>query len=112
MWPKQKTMLMDWLTEVYDAEDAPKDILNFYIYGCQIRMFYDKRTTREERVEFINAMAKLRQDLKSADTYSASDSTLDDFIDNALATFFYKDAPMYFSEDILSGGPDGKNNRN
>lgn len=54
-----------WLSEKKEAYEAPTDILLYYLYGCEIRMFIDPKTKEDERRMILLEIISIYRSLKS-----------------------------------------------
>ena len=59
MSPAWRYEYLMWLSGQKAASDVPTEILLFYLYGCEVRMFIDSETTMPERQTILSDMIEL-----------------------------------------------------
>ena len=47
------------------AEDVPDELLSFYIWGIQVRLFLDTEATQKDREDIVNMLLSIRANLNS-----------------------------------------------
>lgn len=100
-WRHQYLM---WLSGDIKAADVPAEILLFYLYGCEIRMFIDPQTNNSEREAMLYDIIKLHKSLKDASVKNdvRVQRKLCDFIGNAILKYF-RDAYEEFDVTAILG---------
>lgn len=90
MSPAWRHQYLMWLSGDIQAADIPTEILLFYLYGCEIRMFIDPLTTDFDRKSILFDIMKLHKSLKGASVqnYVRIQQRLCDFIGNAIVKYF------------------------
>lgn len=90
MSPAWRHQYLMWLSGDIQAADIPTEILLFYLYGCEIRMFIDPQTNNSERKSLIYDLIKLHKSLNEASTgnYILVQQKLCDLIGNAIVKYF------------------------
>lgn len=90
MSPAWRHQYLMWLSGDIHAADIPTEILLFYLYGCEIRMFIDPQTTDFDRKSILFDIIKLHKSLKGAavQNYVRIQQRLCDFIGNAIVKYF------------------------
>lgn len=63
MSPAWRYEYLMWLSGKKSACDVPTDILLFYLYGCEIRMFVDSETKMSERETILSDIINLYESL-------------------------------------------------
>lgn len=93
-----------WLSEKKEAYEAPTDILLYYLYGCEIRMFIDPKTKEDERRMILLEIISIYRSLKSESQINNDRqlmSKLTDFIGFSTIKYFYDNKDGLEIHDIL-----------
>lgn len=94
-----------WLSEKKEAYEAPTDILLYYLYGCEIRMFIDPKTKEDERrmilLEIINIYRSLKSKLRNNEDWQLT-FKLTDFIELSIIKYFSQNKNEFKIQDIVN----------
>ena len=96
-----------WLSGGIKTSDVPAEILLFYLYGCEIRMFIDPETKKADRRSILSDIISIRHSLneeQSDRSYQSNCSiryALDDFIGSAYSKYFKNDKCEFDHIEIL-----------
>nr|WP_158699649.1 TerB N-terminal domain-containing protein [Alistipes sp. Marseille-P5061] len=107
MTPHQRYEYLMWLSGGIKTSDAPAEILLFYLYGCEIRMFIDPETKKADRRSILSDIISIRHSLneeQSDRSYQSNCSiryALDDFIGSAYSKYFKNDKCEFDHVEIL-----------
>ena len=107
MTPHQRYEYLMWLSGGIKTSDAPAEILLFYLYGCEIRMFIDPETKKADRRSILSDIISIRHSLneeQSDRSYQSNCSiryALDDFIGSAYSKYFKNDKCEFDHIEIL-----------
>lgn len=90
MSPAWRHEYLMWLSGNVQASDVPVEILMFYLYGCEIRMFIDPQTKMSERKSILHDIISLYHSLNRNSTYNDRrvQQKLCDFIGNTIIKYF------------------------
>lgn len=81
-----------WLSGNKQAQDVSPDILLFYLYGCEIRMFIDLQTTEIERKNILEDIIQIYKSLNRTSSNSENSVILNQmghFIANSIIKYFH-----------------------
>jgi len=90
MSPAWRHKYLMWLAGDIQVADVPTELLLFYLYGCEIRMFIDPQTNNSERKSLLYDLIKLHKSLHDAsvENYVIVQQKLCDLIGNAIVKYF------------------------
>lgn len=94
-----------WLSGKRQASDMPVEMLLFYLYGCEIRMFIDLETKKSERRAMLSEIIELYKSLDSEppENYDWSlRQKLEDFIGCAIVKYFRDNKEEFNAKEVLS----------
>ena len=66
MTPQQRYAYLQWLSGNTPIEDTCVDLIQYYVYGMEIRLFIDKSTTKE-RKQILFQLSGLYKELRNLD---------------------------------------------
>lgn len=104
MSPAWRYEYLMWLSGKKQASDVPVEILLFYLYGCELRMFIDPQTKKSERKTMLLNIIEL---CKSLDIESPENDErvlqqkLSDFIGCAIIKYFRDTKEEFNTKGIL-----------
>ncbi|MBP3355948.1 MAG: TerB N-terminal domain-containing protein [Rikenellaceae bacterium] len=104
MSPAWRYEYLMWLSGKMQAVDVSVEILLFYLYGCEIRMFIDPRTKKSERRTMLSDIIGLYKSLnfESSEDYDGSlQQKLSDFIGCAIVKYFRDNKEDFYTKGIL-----------
>lgn len=106
MQPTLRYQYLQWLSGHLSIEQVPIDILLFYIYGLEVRMFVDDSCTMQERRQILNAFIEIESQILECGNNRVNECSnvlylLKRLIDNSLTKYFYKEANEIFNEKEL-----------
>ncbi len=104
MSPAWRYEYLMWLSGKMQAADVPVEILLFYLYGCEIRMFIDPQTKKSERRAMLSDVIELYKSLysESAEDYDGSlQQKIGDFIGCAIVKYFRDNKENFYTKGIL-----------
>ena len=105
MSPTMRYEYLMWLSRKKEAHEVSTDILLFYLYGCEIRMFIDPRTKIQERKEILDNIIQLYFSLNNR--LSVSDNTwmilqnISEFVGNSIVKYFRSEIDDFKYKKIL-----------
>ncbi len=105
MSPAWRYEYLMWLSGKKQASDMPVEILLFYLYGCEIRMFIDPQTKKSERRAMLSEIIELYKSLNSEPPVNYEWSLrqkLDDFIGCAIVKYFRDNKEEFNTKEVLS----------
>ena len=105
MSPAWRYEYLMWLSGKRQASDMPVEILLFYLYGCEIRMFIDPQTKKSERKAMLSDIIELYKLLNSEppENYGWSlRQKLEDFIGCAIIKYFRDHQEAFNTKEVLS----------
>ncbi len=105
MSPAWRYEYLMWLSGTRQASDMPVEVLLFYLYGCEIRMFIDPQTKLSERRAMLSEIIELYKSLDSEPIESYDWSLrqkLEDFIGCAIVKYFRDKIEAFNTKGILS----------
>ncbi|MFA7082354.1 MAG: TerB N-terminal domain-containing protein [Bacteroidales bacterium] len=98
MSPEFRGLYLRWLAGIIDTDLLPNELISFYEFGLELRLFIDEETTISERKLILKEIIKTRDIYKERDL---SIYKLNNCIDCAITKYF-KDSPLEFvHEDEL-----------
>ncbi|MDD2952800.1 MAG: TerB N-terminal domain-containing protein [Parabacteroides sp.] len=104
MSPAWRYEYLMWLSHQKDTSEVSVEILLFYLYGCEMRMFIDPQTNRSERRDILVDAIQL---YKTLDVQSNKDKAgliaqhLCDFIGSAIVKFFSAEVDKFDAKNVL-----------
>lgn len=105
MTPFWRFQYLLWLSGDIEITAVPVEILFFYLYGCEIRMFVDDKTNIKERRDILMEMIQIRKSLDNQGfvnaAYQLLKRKLDDFIGHTIVKFFNKDIESFSIKSAL-----------
>lgn len=107
MTPYQRYEYLMWLSGGIKTSDVPTEILLFYLYGCEIRMFIDPETKKAERRSILSDIISIRHSLNEEQSDRSYQSNgllryaLDEFIGCAYTKYFKNDKCEFDHVEIL-----------
>ena len=105
MTPYWRYQYLMWLSGDIEATEVPVSILFFYLYGCEIKMFVDNKTSKKERQDILTAIIQLRKSIDKQypdrAAYQRLREKLDDFIGHTIVKFFRKDIDSFSIKSSL-----------
>lgn len=104
MTPYWRYQYLMWLSGDVEVSAVPVEILLFYLYGYEIKMFVDGKTTMKERQDILTGVIQLQESLgKQYDkaAYQLLQKKLDDFIGHTIVKFFNKDINKFSIKSTL-----------
>lgn len=72
MTPQQRYAYLQWLSGNTPIEDTCVDLIQYYVYGMEIRLFIDTSATKE-RKQILTQLSELYKELKNLDRNTYSD---------------------------------------
>lgn len=72
MTPQQRYAYIQWLSGENPIEETSVDLIQYYVYGLEIRLFIDKSASKE-RKQILTLLSELYKELKSLDRNTYSD---------------------------------------
>ena len=105
MSPTMRYEYLMWLSRKKEAHEVSTDILLFYLYGCEIRMFIDPRTKIQERKEILDNIIQLYFSLNNR--LSVSENTwmilqnISEFVGNSIVKYFRSEIDDFKYKKIL-----------
>lgn len=111
MMPTQRYEYLQWLSGVSPIVEISIDIIEYYIYGLEIRLFIDESTNSNERKQIILQLIELNKQILNLDRnvfaeYYRLMYNIKGVIISALVKYFSDSATNYFSEEELMLGDD------
>lgn len=104
MSPAWRYEYLMWLSGTVDISEISTEILLFYLYGCEIRMFIDPQTKKTERreilVDAIQLHKSLDAQLNNKDVRLIAEH-LCRFIGNAIVKYFGMEIDKFDIKNIL-----------
>ena len=61
----ERYLYLSWLASITPTKDIPDELLDFHIWGIQVRLFLDAETTKSEREHLINVLQSIRSEVSS-----------------------------------------------
>ena len=107
MTPHQRYEYLLWLSGGIKTSDVPAEILLFYLYGCEIRMFIDPETKKADRRSILSDIISIRYSLNEEQSDRSYQSNgllryaLDEFIGCAYTKYFKNDKCEFDHVEIL-----------
>ena len=104
MTPEWRYEYLLWLSGEKNAADVPVEILLFYLYGCEIKMFIDPTTGFLERRAILTSIIELKKSLNSNNSDKRTillKRQLNDFIGCAYVKYFLDDKTAIEYQGIL-----------
>lgn len=105
MSPSKRYEYLIWLSGKKEAQEVSIDILMFYLYGCEIKVFIDPRTKNQERKEILDNISQLYISLNnnSSGRENAEPILLNisEFIGNAIVKYFHPQIENFNNKNIL-----------
>lgn len=104
MSPTWRYEYLMWLSGKMQASDVASEILLFYLYGCEIRMFIDPRTKMSERKSMLLDIISLHKVLNIESTHNIEwmlQRKLIDFIGHAIIKYFRNSHEEFETKGIL-----------
>lgn len=96
MSPSWRYEYLMWLSGKKEASEVSVEILLFYLYGCEIRMFINPQTKDFERKSILSDIVQLYKFLDTSSIVLEKKymilENLRDFIDNSIAKYYYKES--------------------
>ena len=105
MTPQQRYAYLQWLAGNTPIEDTCVDLIQYYVYGMEIRLFIDKSTTKE-RKQILLQLSGLYKELRSLDRsvckdyYQLADS-IRQIISAGIVKYYPSSPNEFLSEDEL-----------
>lgn len=72
MTPQQRFAYLQWLSENNPIEETCIDLIQYYVYGLEIRLFIDKSTSKERKL-ILTQLSELYKELRNLDRNNYSD---------------------------------------
>lgn len=104
MSPAWRYEYLMWLSGKKQASDMPAEILLFYLYGCEIRMFIDPQTNKSERRAMLSDIIELYKSLNfdpSENNKWLLQQKLSDFIAYTIIKYFRDTQVKFDTSRIL-----------
>ena len=106
MLPAMRYEYLKWLSGQEPVSEVPTDILLFYFYGCEIRMFIDPETKMSERWSILLSIIQLYESFDFASRENDEQilkDTLSDFIVSAIYQYFPAQFENNHIKNLLRG---------
>lgn len=105
MTPQQRYAYLQWLSGNTPIEDTCVDLIQYYVYGLEIRLFIDKSTTKE-RKQILFQLSGLYKELKSLDRNVCGDYyqlvySIRQIISAGIVKYYPSSPNEFLSEDEL-----------
>ena len=105
MSPAWRYEYLMWLSGKKQASDMPVELLLFYLYGCEIRMFIDPQTKKSERRAMLSDIIELYESLNFESPENGEwvlQRKLSDFIGCAIVKYFRDNEEEFNTKEVLS----------
>lgn len=105
MSPAWRYEYLMWLSGNRQAFDMPVELLLFYLYGCEIRMFIDPQTEMPERRAMLSDIIELYESLNFESPENDEwvlQQKLSDFIGCAIVKYFRDNKEEFKAKKVLS----------
>ncbi len=105
MTPQQRYAYLQWLSGNNPIEDTCVDLIQYYVYGLEIRLFIDKSTTKE-RKQILFQLSRLYKELRSLDRNVCGDYyqlaySIRQIISAGIVKYYPSSPYEFLSEDEL-----------
>ena len=103
MSPAWRLKYLMWLADDIQVADVPTEILLFYLYGCELRMFIDPQTNNSERESLLYDLIKLHKSINVSSVHNDTQvhQKLCDLIGNAIVKYFRNAHEKFETKGIL-----------
>lgn len=105
MSPSMRYEYLMWLSGSKNVQEISIDILLFYLYGCEIRVFIDPRTNNLERKEILDNIIQLYISLHNQSSVSENIwiilQNISEFVGNAIVKYFRSEMEDFHEKNIL-----------
>ncbi len=110
MTPEQRYAYLQWLSGDNSIEETCVDLIQYYVYGLEIRLFVDKSESKE-RKQILTQLSKLYKELRSLDrnvygSYCQLAYTIRQIISTGIVKYYPSSASDFLSEDELKSCDD------
>lgn len=105
MSPAWRYEYLMWLSGERRASDMPVELLLFYLYGCEIRMFIDPQTKKSERRTMLSDIIELYESLNFESPENDEwvlQQKLSNFIGCAIVKYFRDNIEEFNTKEVLS----------
>ena len=105
MSPAWRYEYLMWLSGKRQASDMPVELLLFYLYGCEIRMFIDPQTKMSERRAMLSDIIELYESLNFESPENDErvlQRKLSDFIGYTIVKYFRDNKEEFYVKEVLS----------